>query len=126
MLLLLLIGCPLGKETGDSTPDSPAPSFECGETTCAGTDVCVEERLPAACENLYDSGAECPEGTTRTKCGGAGIPCCCEPAPDPTYTCQACGETPSCDCVTCATDLWCVQLSSETSRNFACERPDKP
>jgi hypothetical protein len=122
MLLLLLVACPLGKEPSDS---EPVGDLACGALTCGGEEVCVETFLPASCQNLTDTGDACPEGTTRTLCGGAGFPCCCEPAPDPTWACQTCAGTPSCDCVTCEGSQACT-ASGAGERQFNCENLPKP
>ena len=81
--------------------------------------VCVVTLAPPTCQDLPAEGA-CPEGTTETMCGGAGQPCCCAPAPAPAYECVAgCGDTPSCDCVTCADSLECQPWS--VPYTFSCE-----
>lgn len=128
LLLLLLAGCP------DSEPpsDSSGADFACGDTlTCTSTQVCVADHYPAECEDRTDTGAPCPEGTTATRCGGAGMPCCCEPAPEPIYRCEdasACGDTPTCDCLgeVCPASLACMSQASESGRTFVCEELPKP
>lgn len=79
MMLLLLLACPPTKTDDTSTTDTTP--FACDALSCAETDLCVRQDYPAECTNREDTGAACPEGTTATMCGGAGIPCCCEPAP---------------------------------------------
>jgi hypothetical protein len=124
MMLLLLLACPPTKTDDTSTTDTTP--FSCDTLSCAETDLCVRQDYPAECTNREDTGAACPEGTTATMCGGAGIPCCCEPAPVSTFTCQACGDTPSCECVTCESGTDCMEQASTSGREFVCEELAMP
>lgn len=122
-LLLLLAGCPNPEPTDSS-------SIACGTAlTCTGSDVCVEQIDPAVCENREDTGVACPDGTTASQCGGAGLACCCGPTPDPTWQCwdaAACGDAPTCDCVVdaCPSGMGCAEV--EASGVFQCEELAKP
>lgn len=132
LLVLLLAGCPTAKAPGDSADPADTARFACGDTlTCAATEVCVADQYPATCTDRTDTGAPCPDGTTATQCGGAGLPCCCEPTPAPVYRCHdasACGDPPTCDCLVdvCPASLACTSRASETGRAFLCEEPSKP
>lgn len=125
-LLLILTGCPAPPPT-DTTAGIP-----CGTTlTCTGDDVCVEQLDPPDCADREDTGVACPEGTTPSQCGGAGLPCCCGPTPEPTWQCwdaTACGDAPTCDCVAdaCPSNMTCTASGSETSGVFQCEEPAMP
>ncbi len=127
-LLLLLAGCPA--PTPADTADTAG--IACGDTLmCTGAAVCVREGYEPTCENVTDTAAECPEGTTASHCGGDGHPCCCGPMPDPTFQCyepSGCGDTPTCDCVeaACPADKACSSLISETSGMFSCDELPKP
>ena len=124
MLLFLLLACPPSKQ--DDTGATTTEPLVCDTLSCSGTDLCVQTLLPAECTNREDTGVACPEGTTPSMCGGAGIACCCEPAPDPTWECQACGATPSCDCVTCTAGTECMERASASGREFVCEELPMP
>lgn len=117
-LLPLLLAC--GRDT--STPED---AFACGGASCPQDTLCVETTYDPSCVDLTDTGSACPDGTTRTLCGGAGLPCCCGEAPAPTYTCQACYGTPSCDCVTCDDGKMCGGTGQD-ARLFVCASPDVP
>jgi hypothetical protein len=129
LLLLPLLAACLGTPPDSSGETAGAP-LACGAAlSCEADDVCVAERYEPACDARADTGAACPDGTTATLCGGDGHPCCCAPAPEETYTCQgaaACGDTPSCACVTCPGDKACTERASETGREFVCEELAKP
>ncbi len=124
LLLLLLLGCPT-----NGSDDSPA-SLACGTSlTCTGQQVCVREDYVPECGTRADTGVDCPEGTTPSQCGGAGVPCCCGPLPDPTYQCYeptGCDEAPTCDCVAdaCPADKMCSAVL-DTTRQFACAERDQ-
>lgn len=85
---------------------APTP---CGDTlTCTGTQACVVTVLQPACTNKANPADPCPPGTMDSMCGGAGLPCCCEPTPLPEHACvdaAACGGTVSCACLPQACDL---------------------
>ncbi|MDP2316381.1 MAG: hypothetical protein Q8P41_26015 [Pseudomonadota bacterium] len=122
-LLLLLAGCP-----PTDTPEDTA-TLACGTLTCTGAEVCIQESYEPECENRTDTGAACPEGTTASMCGGAGIPCCCGAAPEQTYSCHdagTCGDTPACDCLgdVCPEGKECMGSGSESV--FTCSEPPKP
>jgi hypothetical protein len=96
--------CPCG-DAGWSCPDGGAGvggnggaggtgggGVSCGNTTCAGGNVCVRQQtVGGACFPPGDGG--CPAGSSP------GDPCCVR---DPTYTCKplpaACNGTLTCDC----------------------------
>lgn len=123
-VLLLLFAC-----TSGSPKDSGAIS--CGELSCEGETVCLRETYSPECVNRVDTAEPCPEGTTPSMCGGAGIPCCCEPAPAATYQCvsaSACSAEPACDCLgeVCPEDKECTSVSSPTSGLFSCDELAKP
>lgn len=120
LLVLILAGCPPTKR------DTGAP---CGEEACGLTQVCLQESFPPECQNRDDTGAACPDGTTATRCGGAGIPCCCGPAPALAEACldaPACGATPTCDCLgdVCPDGKECHTTGD--ARVFLCEELPKP
>lgn len=118
--MLLLLACVL-------TPDSTDPvvaTVACDTLSCGTDEVCIVEEYEPACENLYDTGMSCPEGTTLTMCGGAGIACCCEPPPPASYSCASCTSEPSCDCVTCPADKACE--ATGTTGTFRCAELPKP
>ncbi len=120
-LLLLLLACTASKPTDDSVGQS------CGLLNCNAAESCLQESYEPTCENRTDTGAPCPEGTTASMCGGAGIACCCEPPPEMTYQCvdaTACGNT--CDCISCPGDKACISVGSESSGVFLCEELPKP
>lgn len=118
--MLFFLACVLTPDSKD-TAESPVA---CDTLTCSGTDVCVMEEHEHVCQTLEDTAAGCPDGTTATMCGGAGIPCCCEPTPAPTWSCAACGEVASCDCVTCPGDKVCEATGTEGT--FRCAELPKP
>ncbi|MES2638391.1 MAG: hypothetical protein V4850_02885 [Myxococcota bacterium] len=125
---LLLVGCP----TADKPDSSDTDPLACGEAlTCDATAVCVRDSHEPDCEDRADTGAPCPEGTTASMCGGAGMPCCCGATPEPTYRCYeagTCGESPTCDCLgaVCGESEGCSSVGSETSRLYACDELPKP
>jgi hypothetical protein len=116
-MLLLLLAC---RMSADPVVSSSRP---CGDISCADGAVCVEERYEPPCSDLTDTGAACPDGTSRTFCGGAGMPCCCGEAPAPTYACAPCDGASGCDCVTCADGKWC---SASAVSGVVCEAPAVP
>jgi hypothetical protein len=120
LLVLLLGGCP--PTTTDAT---------CGELTCTGGEVCLQESYEPECTNREDTGAACPDGTTATMCGGAGMPCCCGPDPARTSACidpGACGATPTCDCLgdICPEGKMCVEQAADGGTELLCEPMPKP
>lgn len=118
--MLLLLACVLTPDSKDST----GTPLACDTLTCGGDEVCVVEQYEPVCQNLDDTAGACPDGTTRSMCGGAGIPCCCEPTPAPTYSCAECSGEPSCDCVTCPADKACE--ATGTAGTFQCAELPKP
>lgn len=119
--LLLLLCCTVAETKDDSSGKS------CGSLSCKPGESCLQESYPPACENRADTGTPCPEGTTATLCGGAGIACCCEPPPEMTYQCidaTACGN--SCDCISCPEGKACTTVGSQTSGVFLCEELPMP
>lgn len=128
LLLLVLVAC-AGPATTDDTGTGP---IACGAAlTCGGGAVCVQEAFAPSCQTRLDTAVACPEGTTESMCGGAGMPCCCAPAPPMTYRCYepaGCGTVPACDCVqaACSPDKQCMGVTSETSGIFRCEEPAAP
>jgi len=126
---LFVAGCP---DPDKADTDPAVTGVACGaELTCDVNEVCIRTAYEPACTPLTDTAATCEEGTTYTRCGGDGQPCCCEPAPEMTYRCYAptgCEGTPTCDCVQsgCPVDLACMSVGSETSGVFQCEALAKP
>ena len=120
LLLPLLTGCASDKDSG--------AAVACGTAlTCSEPAVCVRQSISATCETREDTATACPEGTEPTQCGGAGLPCCCEPTPEPTYSCfdaSACADPVGCDCVGAACDAG-TDCSAATD-GFACEELPKP
>lgn len=120
-----------GADGGGGSPEtggggSTGETIECGdELTCDGGTVCIIEPNEPDCQNLKNPDDPCPKGTTMTNCGGAGIPCCCGPTPDPDYRCassEACDGELTCECVAPCTDGdWCSELASP--RTLQCEPP---
>jgi hypothetical protein len=82
-------------EAGSGTP--------CGEgLVCESGEVCVVVPLAPSCTVKEAETDLCPMGTTDSLCGGAGLPCCCEPAPPPTRSCveaPGCVDAPACGCL---------------------------
>lgn len=116
--LLLLLGCPAA---------TPKPAdVPCGDAlTCTDGAVCIVHPQEEPCTTLEDTGAECPEGTRQTKCGGIGYPCCCGEAPAPIYECDSpsgCGGPPSCDCIDrCDGGSQCTEPADGDGTTFVCE-----
>jgi hypothetical protein len=102
----------------------------CGDILICDPGVaCVEQQFPPACTDKANKADPCPEGQTDTFCGGAGMPCCCEPPPAPDYSCAAadnCGGTVSCECLgdVCTGGLECVNTA--TPNIVACIEPAMP
>ncbi|MGB1013462.1 MAG: hypothetical protein ACPG4T_04945 [Nannocystaceae bacterium] len=90
-------------ETGtDSESDTNASdgAVACGGSDCLPGEVCLHQFVGPTCTNKENPDDMCPEGQQDTNCGGAGIPCCCEPGPGPTMTCD---PASNCDgAITCA------------------------
>lgn len=111
--------------TGDATTDTGGEAIPCGEIECAANQACLTFPQDPACTDLVE-GEACPPNTTETQCGGAGLPCCCEPPPPTLYECvdPAC-EGPV-DC-TCLADV-CIPSCSATAAPdvFICETPPAP
>ncbi len=111
---------------GDATGGGGGSSVDvpCGEAICSGGDYCLVIPIAPACTPL-DEGNMCPEGTTETQCGGAGLPCCCGETPPPETSCVApegCeGEVPSCACLVepCEVGRDCVDTA--TPGEILCE-----
>lgn len=111
-------------ESSDTSGNRPE-MVACGEQTCMGGDVCLVTYTEPNCINKENPDDTCPEGQQDTNCGGAGAPCCCEPAPDPSYVCDPatnCGETVNCECLAEVCQEIC---SSAGDGVFACE-PAQP
>ncbi|MBK9001117.1 MAG: hypothetical protein IPM35_35800 [Myxococcales bacterium] len=110
---------------GAAGSDSGAPS--CGSLgVCVAGTACVEEVFEPTCENLTDPNADCPAGKTKSMCGGAGFPCCCDPPPESQYACQpttACKGSVDCSCITCPSNKMCTPTAAGP---FRCEDPPKP
>jgi hypothetical protein len=97
VLALVVIGCL------PATPTPPGDPPRCGPTlACRGDEVCVQQTYEPSCDERLDTGADCPEGTTPSRCGGVGYPCCCGDAPEPTWSCVApidCDGEVTCACL---------------------------
>ena len=130
LLCALLVACSglSGSDTeGQDTEGGTSGSLSCGASlSCAASEVCVRQDWPPVCSDRVDTGEPCPEGSTPTRCGGIGTPCCCEAAPDPTHACfdvSACADPVGCDCVNaaCAEASQCAATADGQPRHFACE-----
>ena len=115
-------------ETGDptTTSETGGDPIPCGELKCVGGEVCLTFPQDANCTNL-EEGESCPEGTQETQCGGAGLPCCCEPTPPALRECvlpEGCGDPVDCACLA---EL-CVPECGMTGTPgvFICEEPQPP
>jgi hypothetical protein len=77
------------------------------------------------CTELLE-GEQCPMGTTETQCGGAGLPCCCEPPPPTIYECvdPNCEEPVDCACLVDVCVPACEMTGME--RVFNCASPPPP
>ncbi len=116
--------------TAGSSGDTGEPA-SCDSLRCGPDDVCVEDRLPPMCTILEDPGRMCDPGQTMTFCGGAGIPCCCDPPPPFEYRCASaigCADGPrACACLgtICAEGYACSDPASAADP-FVCEPLPKP
>jgi hypothetical protein len=134
-LLGLLGVCPAACSSGDdfnagadttSSTETGGESFACGDIDCAADQACLTFGQQPMCENKQDD-QPCPEGTTETLCGGAGIPCCCGPTPASIYQCTAtteCGEIVDCGCLAevCTPQCW----ATADAKVFICEEGPAP
>jgi len=117
-----------GSGVGGSGGSGGEATIACGDDlVCEGETVCIVEPNEPACENLVNEADPCPAGTTKTNCGGAGIPCCCEPTPPPDHRCApstSCGEAaPTCECLDpCDAGEECTAVGGEDA-TFQCEPP---
>ena len=113
-------------ETGTGTEtDTSGQGFACGELECAVGEACLTFPQSPNCSDKPDN-QPCPDGTTETQCGGAGLPCCCEPPPPSLFQCadtSACGDVVECGCLP-----ECVPACSATGdpQVFICEEPPAP
>lgn len=110
----------------DTESETTGTPLACGEIECGPDEACLTFPQQPNCQDLME-GEMCPEGTTETQCGGAGLPCCCEPTPPPIYMCtptDACGD--SIDC-TCLADV-CTPMCTATADAlvFVCDAPPPP
>jgi hypothetical protein len=101
----------------------------CGDALeCQSGEACVATEVPAACTDKVNADAPCPGGTSDTLCGGAGFPCCCEPAPPPTRECVVatdCNGEPSCACLPDACDVG-YQCFDQADGELYCAELPKP
>lgn len=129
-ILCFLLACD-DKSDGDSSTTATG-ALSCGSALrCADSEVCIEQTHPEVCTDRSDTAEECPEGSTATRCGGIGTPCCCEPAPDSTYRCydaSLCAEPATCDCAAaaCEESSGCAAVGDDASRLFRCEQLAMP
>lgn len=87
--------------SGGESETGSAQLVVCGDSECAGGEICMSFVQEPACENKLE-GQPCPEGTDETLCGGAGIACCCGPVPAPVNECAApagCDDVVDCACL---------------------------
>jgi hypothetical protein len=104
----------------------------CGDTlVCTAGDVCIEDVIAPTCTNLEDPRGMCPPGQRMTFCGGAGIPCCCDPPPPSEFRCVApvgCVGPADCTCLgeVCTEGRECTAQGSEPASRFRCEEPALP
>ncbi len=119
------------------TTTGPGESTGGGELACGDAlvcdtgEVCIEDVIAPACTNLDDPEAMCPPGQDLTYCGGAGIPCCCEPPPRSEFRCitpSGCGDVVDCTCLgeICTEGRECAALGVDPTRAFACEELPTP
>jgi hypothetical protein len=102
--------------------------ISCGESlTCEASEACIEDLNEPDCTDLANEADPCPDGTTKTNCGGIGTPCCCAPAPPPDYRCvssSGCADVIDCACLApCSGGDECSSLADGT---FRCELPAMP
>lgn len=122
-------GIDTGVDSGGSTGGIDVP---CGDAlVCSGGDVCIEDVVDPACTNLEDPEGMCEPGQRMTFCGGAGIPCCCEPQPPSEFRCvtpAGCDGAADCACLgeICTEGRECVALGADPEHLFLCESPAKP
>lgn len=113
-------------ETTETSGDTDGTPLACGDVTCGPDMACLTFPQAPNCTELQQ-GEMCPEGTTESACGGAGIPCCCEPPPPTIYTCtptDACGDTVDCSCLVDVCLPSCIGTAQELV--FICEEPPAP
>ena len=116
-----------GMETDDTTSTTPDGGPECGEMQCFVGEVCLTFPQAPTCSPKAED-QPCPEGTTESQCGGAGLPCCCEPPPPTIYECReppsSCGEPADCACLAEVCVPAC-EMSAQPNV-FICEEPPAP
>lgn len=128
-------GSETDNETTETTTDSETDAgtetggtVVCGGSDCLPGEVCLHHYVEASCTNKENPDDMCPEGQQDTNCGGTGIPCCCEPAPSPTTTCDPasnCDGTVDCECLAeaCGVENLC---SDQGDGVFYCEPAPAP
>lgn len=139
--LSVVVACDKGEDTGgESSAESSATSSEtdtgnttetggelipCGDIECAANQACLTFPQAPMCTDMME-GQPCPPGTTETQCGGAGLPCCCEPPPPTVYECvdPACQGPLDCACLVDVCIPACT--STATPGVFICEPPPAP
>jgi hypothetical protein len=132
--LSLVLACSKGDDTADETGGESSTSTEtetggepipCGDLECAGNQACLTFPQEPTCTDNPD-GASCPPGTRETYCGGAGLPCCCEPPPPTIYECvePACEGPIDCACLVDVCIPACTPFA--TAGVFICEPPPAP
>ncbi len=119
-----------GESSADSGSSDSGGGIACGEMSCGFAEVCVHDFTDPTCTNVEDPSAPCPEGQQMSMCGGAGIPCCCEPPPPVQYRCvsaSTCPAMPACDCLgpICDGGRECIALG-ESPLDFGCQTPPAP
>jgi hypothetical protein len=109
----------------DTTTDTGGEPIACGEIECAANQACLTFPQSPMCTDKPED-QPCPPGTTETYCGGAGLPCCCEPPPAPVTECvdPVCEGQVDCDCLAEVCIPTCTP--SATSGVFICEEPARP
>lgn len=123
-----------GSGSSDSGADASTGGVDvpCGDAlVCTAGDVCVEDVIAPLCTNLEDPRGMCPPGQRMTFCGGAGIPCCCDPPPPSEFRCVApvgCGGPADCTCLggLCTEARECTAQGSDPAHRFRCEEPALP
>lgn len=131
-------GADTGSTSGADSTDTAVEGstggedLPCGDAlVCTAGDVCIEDVIAPACTNLEDPRGMCPPGQRMTYCGGAGIPCCCDPPPPSEFRCVApagCAGPAECGCLgeVCTEGRECTAQGSDPAHQFRCEELPLP
>ena len=115
-------------EVSESDTNASDGAVACGGSDCLPGEVCLHQFVGPTCTNKENPDDMCPEGQQDTNCGGAGIPCCCEPSSGPTMTCDPasnCDGAITCACLAeaCGVENLC---SDQGDGVFFCEPAPAP